>query len=127
MFTKEELRARKRKHATTVETVTLSTGEVIGMRHIDATERSTFQLAAFNNEGVFDRDRAVNAKPILLAMCICDPSGAYVFRTDDAARPYDVEAIVQAFEATEIDELFEHAQRINGLTAKAREEAAGNF
>jgi len=93
-------------------------GGLLYVRSLTGTQRDEFEQACMDARRGNRLDvRGLKAR--LLVMTVCDGAGGLMFG------PKDVEAI-RAKSAAAIERVWDTAQRLNGLTAEAVEELAGN-
>lgn len=80
----------------------------------DAFESATVRVRSGKTEAMLD-----NLRGRLVALCTCDENGRRLFVDDDAAE-------IGRLNGVAVDRVFQAAQRLNGMSSGAVEEARGN-
>lgn len=91
--------------------------DTVRFRALNLIERDEYNVAILNEEGRLDPSKLPGNKARLLAMCIVDDDGDNFMSTSD---------VVACWDPPDIDTLHKFCSEMNGLGAKAVEEAAGN-
>lgn len=83
------------------------------IKHLSARQRYAWEASAVNDDNKVDRLLLADASINLVAMCVCDENGTPIFSTEEVAE----------LDADLVSELREFCQEVNGLKAKAAEQA----
>jgi hypothetical protein len=83
------------------------------IKHLSARQRYAWEASAVNDENEVDKSLLADASINLVAMCVCDETGVPLFNSDEVAE----------LDADLVSELRGFCQEVNGLKAKATEEA----
>jgi hypothetical protein len=108
------------KDLTAVEVAAPEWGGTVRVRMLTGTERDAFEAETVTRQGKRMQVNMVNLRARLVARTVVDEEGARLF--SDA----DVVELAKKSSAA-LNRVFEAAQRLNGLTEKAEDEAAENF
>jgi hypothetical protein len=92
-------------------------GENFRCRVLKLSERDDFQLGMLDKTGKPDIANLRGGKARLIALCLVNEEGSRLCSAQD---------VEDAFDPTEIDEVHEWVQTVNGMQPKVNEEAAGN-
>lgn len=88
-------------------------GEFVFVKHLSARERYAWEASAVNDENKVDKLLLADASINLVAMCVCDENGVPLFSSEEIA----------GLDADLVSELREFCQEVNGLKARAVEQA----
>ena len=96
-------------------------GGDVCLRMMSGAERESWELDMYNRSNGGKKSEALKGlKVSLLSLCITDEGGNKIFDDDEGRR------ILGSKSASAIDKLFNHAQKLNGLTANDVEELEKN-
>lgn len=83
------------------------------IKHLSAEQRYAWEASAVNDDNKVDKYLLGNASVSLVAMCVCDEAGEPIFTAEEVAQ----------LDADLVSELRVFCQEVNGLGAKAAEQA----
>jgi len=112
-----------------VEGSAAPSASVFRLREMSGTERDDFEISTFREEKYTDEKGKPQTRRVMEPKLLRARLVAFCLIGDDGARLYgdnEVEALSSDFPAMLLAELFEAAQKLNGLDAKAVDDAEKN-